>query len=192
MRRLLLSIATILLISTALLVAGCGPPWRVVAQAVPNPMYGATAFSVAPIDFNGLRVGEKSEAGYLAEKDQDTRDKWVGDKVAMNEEFLTSLMSRARDDGVQVSPQPGAPFVIHPKVEWVEPGFYAYVASKPSEVHMTLRITTAEGVLVDEIILKHATGASLTNPSSGGRLRDDAEALGDYVGEYLGLRVISQ
>jgi redox-sensitive bicupin YhaK (pirin superfamily) len=90
-----------------------------------------------------------------------------------------------------------APFIIKPHVTFVEPGYYAVVASGASQVNMTVRIETAQGQLLDEIELTHATnsangssvmGISL-NPSSGGRLREDAEEIGDAMGEYLITRV---
>jgi hypothetical protein len=173
-----------------LALAGCGPPWTVVRQAVPSPLVGQKDFVVMPIDFSGLQVGVKSEAGYLAEKDQESRAKWVGDKAAMNAEFSKALVHEAADRGIKVmGPDAQASFVVHPKVSWLEPGFYAYVANKPSEVRMTLVISDPNGTVIDEITMKHQTAATMTNPAVGNRLRDDAEALGRYAGEYLSSRV---
>lgn len=164
--------------------AGCGPPWIVRSQASPNPLLGQKSFAVKAIDYTGLRVGEKTEEGYLAEKDAESRGNWSGDKTGMNDEFFNKLREVAKDGGIDVVPGTDAEYVIEPRVPWIEPGFYAVVASKPSEVQMIVRITKG-GQVVDEIELKHNTGASMTNPAVGNRLRDDAEAIGAYVGEYL-------
>ena len=130
------SFAAATLLGLAALVAivslcGCAPPWTVVVQAVPNPMLGQRNFTVMPIDFTGLRVGEKTEAGWLSEKDEEQRSSWLEDKKSMNDKFASELMSDAQDEGIAVSPpsQP-APFIVKPKIEWVEAGFYAVVASK--------------------------------------------------------------
>jgi hypothetical protein len=172
------------------LLAACGPPWAVVRQANPNPMLGKKDFVVMPIDFSGLRVGEKDEAGYLAEKDAESRNNWLGDKAAMNEEFARALTGDAADRGIRVmGPDAKANFVIHPKISWLEPGFYAYAVNRNSEVRMTLVISDPNGTVIDEISMVHSTPASMTNPAVGNRLRDDAEGLGHYTGEYLGSRV---
>ena len=183
----LLALAGLLLFFS---LGGCSPPWTVVVQAVPNPMLGKGSFTVQPIDFTGLRVGEKTEASWLAEKDEEQRSSWLEDKKGMNDEFASNLINEAKDEGIQVSPpSQQAPFIVQPKVEWLEPGFYAYVAKRPSQMRMTVRISDANNNLVDEITLSHSTAAAMTNPSSGGRLRDDAEALGKYVARYLKSRV---
>jgi hypothetical protein len=181
-----------LFLSLLALLIACGPPWQVVRQATPNPLLGKRHFVLRPIDFSGLRVGEKTEQGYLAEKDEESRSNWVGDKKGMNDEFANTLMSGARDSGIQVAVDGDADFFIQPKIPWLEPGFYAVVAAKPSEVDMTLLILDKDGQVVDEIVMKHGTGASMTNPAVGNRLRDDAEALGGYAAEYLATRVTGE
>src|SRR5690606_20391893 len=100
--------------------------------------------------------------------------------------------ARAKDAGIEVVPGEDADYIIEPRVPWMEPGFYAVVASKPSEVQMVVRILDRSGQLVDEIELSHQTGASMTNPAVGNRLRDDAEAIGAYVAEYLEARAVGQ
>jgi hypothetical protein len=181
-----------LFLSILSVLIACGPPWEVVRQATPSPLLGKKHFVLKPIDFSGLRVGEKTEQGYLAEKDEESRGNWVGDKKGMNDEFATALMSSARDNGIQITTDGEADFYIQPKVPWMEPGFYAVVAAKPSEVDMTLLILDAKGEVVDEIVMKHGTGASMTNPAVGNRLRDDAEALGGYAAEYVTSRVTGE
>ena len=63
---------------------------------------------------------------------------------------------------------------------------------------MTIRvaITVPDGKVLDEIELTHQTdskggmsiGGISTNPSSGGRLREDAAAIGESLTEYLAER----
>lgn len=167
----------------------CGPPWTVVRQATPNPLMGQKKFAVMPIDFSGLRVGEKDEPGYLAEKDAESKNSWAGDKEGMNAEYAKRLTEEASAVGISVvGGNDKAEFVVHPKVGWLEPGFYAYVAAKPSEVRMTVTISSPDGSVIDEITMSHQTGASMTNPAIGNRLRDDAEALGAWTAEYLDKR----
>ena len=190
MYRRSLLVLTVVLFALALI--GCGPPWVVVMQTTPNPLVNAPKFSVLPTDFTGLTVGSKPEAVYLSEKDAGQQQSFAADKAGINEEFVNGLIKKAREDGIEVvlGTGPGdAPFQIHPSIAWIEPGFYAYVVSAPSRVRMKLQITAPDGRVIDEITMQHATGATLLNPSSGGRYRSDGGGLGGWTAKYLKSRV---
>lgn len=189
-RRSFLVLATAL--AAAPLLAGCGPKWVVLTQAAPNPLLNQNKFAVLPVDYTGLTVGQKTEADYLAEKDADTRANWDGDKAGIDAEFVKVLTERASGAGITVVKAAGpadAPFQIRPKVEFIEPGFYAVVASRPSEVRMKVQITAPDGKIIDEITIRHGTQATMTNPAVGNRLRDDGEGLGAIMADYLKVRV---
>src|SRR4051812_22531117 len=87
----------------ALASTGCGPAWRVVTEAVPDPFYGQRKFAVLPIDYTGLRVGTKSEADYLAGKDDKQQESFAGDKDGINDEFTKVLISSAHDQGIEIT-----------------------------------------------------------------------------------------
>jgi hypothetical protein len=176
-----------------------------VVQTVPDPFLGQRKFSVLPIDYSGLMVGNKPEPVYLSEKDPKQQASFLEDKAALNDRFLELVRARAREGNVEVVPATGpadAPFMIKPHVAFVEPGWYAGVAGAPSMVHMNVRIMAPDGRVLDEIELAHGTdprsGVSIGgfaipgNPSSGGRLRKDGEALGAVVAEYLLTRVVGR
>lgn len=182
-------------LSAAPLLAGCGPKWIVLTQATPNPLLNQNKFGIMPVDYTGLTVGEKTEADYLASKDEETRASWAGDKAGIDTEFGKVLSEKATEHGINVVKATGpgdAPFMIRPKVEFIEPGIYTYVYNKSSEVRMKVQITTPDGKIVDEISIRHGTPASITNPAVGNRLRDDGEALGAIVAGYLKFRVTGQ
>lgn len=182
-------------IAAAPVFIGCGPRWVVLTQASPNPLQGQNKFGLMPVDYTGLTVGEKSEAEYLASKDEETRGKWSGDKSGIDTEFGNVLASKATEAGINVVKATGpgdAPFMIRPKVEFIEPGIYTYVFNKASLVRMKVQITTPDGKVIDEIAIRHGTPASITNPAVGNRLRDDGEALGAITAGYLKLRVTGQ
>lgn len=180
-----------ILVATASLV-GCAPPWHVVVQSVPDPFTGQRRFGVLPIDYAGLMVGEKPEPVFLAEKDAGQRASFMEDKAALNARFLEALREEGHAAGIEFVPATGpgdAPFVVRPSIAFLEPGFYAAIASQPSLVRMTLRLTGPDGRVFDEISLIHATPWSVFNPSSGGRLREDGGALGQIVARYVQARV---
>lgn len=184
-----------LALAAAPLLAGCGPRWIVLTQASPNPLLNQNKFGLMPIDYAGLIVGEKSEAEYLASKDEESRASWAGDKSGIDTEFGKVLMERATEGGINVVKATGpgdAPFMIRPKVEFIEGGIYTYVYNKASLVRMKVQITTPDGKVIDEIAIKHGTPASITNPAIGNRLRDDGEALGAIMAQYLVVRVTGQ
>jgi len=175
------------------LLAGCHPPWQVIRQIVPNPMLGQRDFVVMPIDFARLQVGGGSEASYLADKDTESRRSWAEDKATLNQVFASSLRGHAQENGIRVMPpSQAANFIIHPKVLFIEPGFYTYFVNRPSEVQMLVTITAADGTILDELTLGHGTPATMTTAAISHRLEEDAAALGSYAARYLTTRVTGE
>lgn len=174
------------LLVLALVGCGGGPQWRAVMQSNPNQLAGQKQFTVAPLDFAGLTVGQKSEADYLSAKEDEAKKGWVESKAGLEDEFIKSLRAGAVTSGVQMSVgAAGAPFILKPKVDFIEPGFYAFVASKPSQVKMTVKIVSADGKDVEEFVIEHAAGGA----SNSSRLRADGAALGEYAANYVASRV---
>jgi hypothetical protein len=191
-RSLLIGAAAIL----ALTVVGCAPPWHVIVQAVPDPFVAQRRFALLPIDFSGLRVGGKSETEYLDSKDPDQQRSFAGDKDGINSEFVRSLLAVSQDNGIDVvlAARPtDAPFLIRPMVQFVEPGFEAIIVKAPARIEAVVRITAADGRVLDEITVKGTSDDAVSGFgerfSSGGRLRVAGKAIGVYVGKYLRTRV---
>jgi len=199
--------SALLLVFTALalLLIGCEPPWAVVQQTTPNPFANQRRFAVAPTDFSVLRVGSKSEAEYLAGKDEKQQLSFQTDKAAANEELTRALIGHAHSAGVEIVLATGptdGPFVIRPAMIFFEPGFYAGVIASPSRLDVSVKITMPDGTVLDEILMSHRTAAPTMNNnllgaminidkmSSGGRLRADAEWIGKTGGKYLMTRVV--
>ncbi len=179
----------------ALLLVGCGPRWRVISQAQPNPLAGKTEFVVMPIDYTGLHVGDKTEEEYISEKKDKTAERFAQDKVDMNDIFIGNLTASAKSGGVKVRPAAGevTTYVIKPHIGFMEPGFYAVVASAPSHVVLKLKIEDKDGKVIDEVEIEHKTSPSnWGNVAAGSRYRQDAEVIGDIAGQYLLSRVIGK
>ncbi len=182
--------------------AGCAPRWRVVTQASPDPFVGQRYFALMPIDYVGLQIIDKSEDRYLASKDGDDYQRHMEDKESVNEEFTKALVERAKEEGIEVAPTTGttsAQFVIRPYIGYMNPGFYAVASSAPSQIRMTLRLTTPDGKVLDEVHLSSRTASPIPNTtlsaadadklSIGGRWREDARVIGAYAARYLESRV---
>ena len=174
------------MVTLGTLAAACGKPWQVVTQAQPSPMVNMRQYSVQPIVMDGLIVGDEPEDVWLSERDAEQRAAWVEDKKQLDAEFRIALAEEMQDRGMQIVPQ--GPFQLWPRIEYIEPGYYVGVSARASETRMRLRITTAAGQTVDEITLKHNTGAGLGCPSISCRLSGDAEGLAAYVAEYIAIR----
>ncbi len=174
-------------------VVGCGSgivPWRVLSQANPNPVQGQKEFVVAPVDFSTLTVGSKSEAEYLSKKTPEDRAGWEHAKAAFQEEFGKAIRAGGTQAGLNITlGGTPAPFVIRPKVDYIEPGYYAYVSSSASGVKVTMKITTADGKDVDEVLLEHHTSASMGSASVESRVRADGEGMGAQAAQYIAQRV---
>jgi hypothetical protein len=172
----------------SLFAVGCGPSWHVVSAAAPNPFVNQRNFAVEPVHFEGVQVGDKSEAEYQSSKDTEQQASWDEDKRAFAGEFGRELAEELPEVQFVSAPAP-SPFVVRPVVTFVEPGFYAYVAARASEVQMTLEVFGAGNARLDVVQMRAVVPATMTNPSSGGRLRSAGEMLGAQVAEYLRTRV---
>ena len=172
----------------SLFTVACGPSWVVVAKAVPNPFVNQRNFAVEPVHFEGVQIGEKSEAEYQASKDAEQQASWDEDKRAFAGEFGRELSDELPEVQFVSAPAP-SPFVVRPMVTFVEPGFYAYVAARAAEVRMTVEIWGVGNQRLDVLQFRAVVPATMTNPSSGGRLRSAGEQLGAQVAEYLRTRV---
>jgi len=174
--------------------SGCGPAWVVVKQANPSPFNAQSAFAVEPIAYEGLKVGGKTEADYLAEKKPEQVEAWKGDLGKLNGAFADHLVKAGK--GLQISVGQAAapgPFSIKPMVTFIEPGAYAVVVNIPSEVRMTLRVTDGQGAVIDEVTtsVKYATSSVMgvpVNPSVTDRLNECGKILGESAATYLRTR----
>lgn len=179
---------------------GCGHPWKAVIQARPNPFVGRTQYAVLPVSYDNLMVGETPERIYLAEKDNEKRASWEADKASINELYTNALVAAAADAGLSVVRATGptsAPFLIRAQILMMEPGFYAAIVNKDSEIRMVVQITDPRGAVYDEIqihrvvtnagqgVVDAAISGTLT---SGGRLKQAGEDAGHVTGKYLQFR----
>jgi hypothetical protein len=189
-RRHILVFAALLVAGAA--VAGCRPHWVAYVQASPNILAGQGRFGLLPVDYAGLSVGGKTEMEYLSEKDEEQRSAWGGDKSVIDSEFVNSISENAGREGFTVVKAMGpydAPFMLRPHVEFIEPGFFALIVNKRSEVRMKVQIVTPDGRVVDEFGIQHETNGSIKTAAVRERLREDARGLGKYAAEYLKSRV---
>lgn len=185
--------ALLLLLGVAAPLAGCGPSWKVVRQATPNPFVGQTRFALAAPSFEGVQVEGRAEAEWKGERNDETRASWEGDKRAMAQTFARTLTARAASGGIVVltGEDPKlAPWTLKVRVVDVDPGFYAFVTARPSTVRASVQIVGADGAVHDEFTIQSVTVADMILASSSSRLLKDAERLGETAGDYLKARTL--
>lgn len=174
----------VVLAAFAVLLTGCGPRWLVLSQANPDPLVGATLFYVEPIHFDPPMVGDKPEPVYLAEKDQDQQRSWQVDKHETSDRYFAALVESCPLEKFSTAAAPGV-FIIRPIVTFIEPGFYAAIVARATEVHMRVQILASNGQVLDEIAVRSFIGASIVNAASGTRMRQAGEDLGHVTADYL-------
>ena len=183
--------STLLLASAAIVavLTGCGPPWRVIKQANPNPMMGQKNFVVDNIHFENLHVGKKTVQEYLAGKEQKTQDSFQADLLDGNKIFQGSMIERSGALAVSMNtaPQPGA-FFVKPTVEHYEPGNFNGFVNIPTTVNMKVEILNDQGAALDEFTIVWNEAATLYNPASGTRFRQSVKQLGYLASRYLAER----
>ncbi|MEO8876184.1 MAG: hypothetical protein ABI461_11400 [Polyangiaceae bacterium] len=184
MNRVMLFALTICLAFASI---ACGPPWKVVVQANPNPMAITNKFFLDAVSFDKLSIGGTDEQSWQSSKDAQAQASWQGDKQAMASEFSASFDEER--EGVQRAGAAPGDFTIKPHITWIEPGFNAVVASKPTQVKIDVQILDAKGTLIDEFTSEAVIGASISNEALGTRLRQAGRYLGKVTAKYMKKRL---
>jgi hypothetical protein len=173
----------------ALASAGCGhKQWTVIRQAAPDPFVGKNQFTLEKMHFEGMSVGmNPSEAAFLADKSAKDKQDWEDAKNGMIEAFSGGVSSTG--EGLKLAD--GSPYLLRPIVNAVDPGRYAVVYGRDTDLTMTVQIVDgSSGQVLDEVGIHTSVGASLYDPSADHRMREAAEKLGKIAGEYLKTRVV--
>lgn len=176
------------------LLQACLPPWNVELQRGPSPLQGVERLDLAPLRFPHLRVGQETEAEYLARMDEEERLQWASDLRELDRVWRATATEGAARCGIRLEP-PGGPgtHTVAGEVTYIEPGFYAGAVSIASHVRLVVRITR-QGRAVEEISMGGGTDpASIgfgpllipTAPAVVDRLRSDGAQLGEWTAEYL-------
>jgi hypothetical protein len=166
----------------------CGPRWTVIQQTVPDPFVNQRLFFIEPVHADNIAVGDIPEAAYLAEKTPEQRESWQADKLDMITHYAEGLIADGEGLDFPTQPSPST-FIVRAIVEFVEPGFYAYVAAHPTEVGMRVEILAPTGQPLDVIRIHSVIPAGMTNAASGTRMRQAAQDAGRVTADYLKSRV---
>ena len=179
MRRLILCTVAIAAASA------CGPSWKVVKQASPNPFSEQKKFSLA-IDYAGMAFNGKNEAQYVAKGPEELAG-WNKTKEAFTTGFTTTFFEKAKRAGMEIGE--GAPHTVIVAVGDIDPGYYAHFSQNNSTTPVTVRIAAADGTALDEFTATASTKGTITHASPDSRIHEDSITLGKLVVDYLKDRI---
>lgn len=183
-------------IATTMLLVGCrSVPGHVLQQAMPSPFSPHSTFYVAPMSFENLTVGAKSEAAYVADKD--SPEAWEEDKRNLSASFADELVRRSPD---ALTDRESAEFLLVPRCSFIEPGFttgparllgsIASLASRPTKVVVTIDIVNRSEELLDQVEFSPSvSGGAFKGYTVADRLIAVSKRLGKEVWLYLRSRV---
>lgn len=166
---------------------GCGGGWTIIKQAQPSPFKPDSTFAVAPATWEDLKVGKKTEAEWLAEKDEKAKMSHEGDKQLYANEFASQVNTRAK--GLKIAGE-GSNYVIKSHVYWMEPGYYAMISHGPAQVKVRVDVIDGGGAVIDQIeFIGQGDAVMPFNPipraTVGERLKYAAHEVAAKVTKYL-------
>ncbi len=125
-----------------LLMLGCGPSWTVVRQDVGSSLYGVQSIAVDPVQIENLRIGEKSEAEWLSQKNPEQQLSWEADKAALDQQFFQGITENLKAKNIRLLRDGNYPSVPHLRavISRIEPGFYGGIVNAPAELDVTLQV----------------------------------------------------
>lgn len=82
-------------------------------------------------------------------------------------------------------PVAAGPFILRVNVDFVEPGNFNGFFNIDTTVRATISVFGPQGEPLGQNALATVVRSSLGNPSSGGRMREAGEHLGEQLGHYL-------
>ncbi len=177
-------------LTAVVVLAACGPPYRIVRYATPNPLRGAARIVVDHASYEGLSVGNEPLPVYFSHRSPEQQASFQADQAAMAERFFEHLAERNPGRIIPAPAADAATLHLRINVFFMEPGVYAYIFSRATEVRASVRIVAPDGQILDEIALHATVQAGGFNPSSGQRFRQAGNVLADHVTAYIEDRTV--
>jgi len=168
---------------------GCGPGWKVIRQASPNPMTPQTQLAVDTPTFRELRVGKQPEAQHLAGKKPEEVQRWETDKQAFASGFSSGLMAERGQLDVGGTDQLSGRYNLQSNVVYLEPGLWNGLINLPTEMRTRVVVTDAQLAPVDELEVRCVVIADLYRPAVGMRIAECGRITGAEVARYLKQRL---
>jgi hypothetical protein len=164
-------------------VVGCGggAQYTIVSRAQPNAFTRTGCRAVVePIHADGLMVGEKTEAQFLAEKKSNQVWAFQRDKRDSQEKFSSQLQ---KEHGALLASGGSSDntFIIRPTWTKWEPGKFAGMFSKPGVATFIVDVLSPTGQLYDRLAIETSTKSY----TAADRMKSDFKDAGKSVSRYI-------
>lgn len=183
-----------------LLVAACGGSnLTYVKRPMPSVISGATRVTVGELTYDGLNIGDYSYEAYieqkrakaeLAGKDSDSAQQWEQLRQKWKSDFANILSTNLAAEGMAANTGTARDgLVIAGNVEFIEPGFYAFVAVRPAMTRIRFRIydTKAPGISLYEFVGTEIAGGVTLDQRVSSTLNRLAASVARFIaGETTG------
>lgn len=171
----------------SLALAGGGCHFQVPNRAS-DPLYGMRGFALEQVQFYNLLVGGKPEPVYLGDKKPEQQQSWQTDKSELARLLGQQLVQVTAPAGISFAPPPPGALpqaILRINVDFIEPGHFNGFFNIDTEIRATVSVFGPNGEPFGQNQFAARVPSSLSNPSSGGRLREGGTQLGDALGRYL-------
>jgi len=175
-------------------------PYEVVRYATPNPFESpGCKLVVEDIDYDRLRVGNKSVTEYEAGKKGTAAGSFAEDLDEASRDFVDSIKERY-PELFEPGGDPANTFIMRPRMTRWEPGFSVGAAprginpSRDSEMNIVVDVVGPGGDVLDEIVVSGAAvahqgglvdGTLVTTGGATLRMHELAARMGKNVGKYI-------
>jgi hypothetical protein len=166
-----------------LLLAGCGPPWRVIRASMPSALRGQTLVGVS-FDWSRASYGGQNEQTWLANQPPDDVQAYMEVKNAIMQTYMNELASQLGARGVQVVGSTGAEpvqLVVAPTT--FQMGFYRFVMNQNSRLDAILAWSVG-GQVLDEIEVRSEVAATMQDAAILGRMTQAAVRIARLSAEF--------
>jgi len=182
----------VLILSALFGLVACGPSFQFAKRPQPSALKGMQKIALTTLSYDGLMIGKKTFdeyiAGKAADKDDESAAKWTANKATWKKNVTEIITGKLKGAGIAASEvakpadaQGG--LVLLMSVEFIEPGFYVGVASRPSETHV--HVTIADAAKPNEAIYDFVAMSRTSGYSTGGRVGDDLDRIAGQIAKFL-------
>lgn len=166
-----------------LLLAGCGPPWRVVRQSGPPSALAGVQLIGVSFDWSRATVGGVPEGAYLGSLPPDEQANYMEVHNTIEAAYFSELQRQSA--GVQIVPSTGAePVQLVVQPLFLELGYYRVIVSRDSRLDVAA-VFLVGGQPVDEIEVRAVRRASMRDPTVLNRMTDAAVVDAQLTAQFI-------
>lgn len=182
----------VLILSALFGLVACGPSFQFAKRPQPSALKGMQKIALTTLTFDNLMIGKKTFddyiAGKAADKDDESAAKWTANKATWQQKMGEIIINKLKDANITATivAKPAdamGSMVVVMNVDFIEPGFYVGVASRPSETH--IHVTISDAATPNQAAYDFVAMSRTSGYSTGGRVGDDIERIANQIAHFL-------